>query len=358
MNAEMDRPQTADATRTFPAKRILWAAIAVLALWPASWWGASLWIRASVDQFIANEASQGRVWTCAARNNEGFPFKVVHTCAQPRMSMKNASRQSEAAFAAAQVFFNFAEPLGFRIRLTGPAQGRLDPDREVQATWKSVESHHKFSIGGPPEIDVGVENLAIHINGGQSGKDDVRLDRVRLTLQPKRIVESASGFFVEASASGLKSTALRSIPQSVDGLKMSVNLIVHGIEGLPKGRADQVIDYWRDSGGFVRINAFAVESEKFSLEAAGRLELDETRRISGELTTRTSGLTSLIAAFTGSGRAVGGGGMLQGFFSRRNNQAEQETSRPSQAITMPLILKDGAVRVGPIRLPVHLVPIL
>lgn len=116
-------------------RRLLFVVVAVVAVWSALWWGASLWVERTFDEQVARLAAQGTRVTCGGRDVAGYPFALRLRCAPATLDGGGA----DVALAGLASGMSLSAPRTLRAAPVGPAKARLASGDTVEARWSAMD---------------------------------------------------------------------------------------------------------------------------------------------------------------------------------------------------------------------------
>lgn len=144
------------------------------------------------------------------------------------------------------------------------------------------------------------------------------------------------------------------------------NMIIEGIDDFPLGKriedfslssilygtvrklpASDTLAEWRDTGGYVDIQALNIDWGHGAISGKGALTLDDRLRPKGELETRISGYEAILAALTETRQIDANAARTIGFGL---SLLAKEGDDGKRYIALPLSAQDGGVYLGPVYL--------
>ncbi|MFN3889995.1 MAG: DUF2125 domain-containing protein [Beijerinckiaceae bacterium] len=321
----------------------------------AAWTAAWFWVAGKADQaidgWIADEKGRDRLWACANRSSEGFPFELRISCAQPIFSSQ-AGPLASASAVQLVASTGILAPRDIAFTIDGPLNV-LGRDGTATASWSSLEG--SFRVGGEsPDVTVRATSLRVATASGAvstwSGATVGALG-VRMHRSPDR----APG--VDAQALMLNIEGARAGP--VDAffgnealLRASASAIILNASVANLGNFAERVERWAASGGRVQISTLTVEKGGSRLEASGDLTLDDHRRPAGQLSVRLAGIQPILARLNLPAAPLAIEGLLRGAGGRGGGSNLIENRQ------LPLELRGGRIYIGPLRLPVVLPPLI
>ena len=236
------------------------------------------------------------------------------------------------------------QPQDISLRINGGAleQYQLAPQR--------AQASLKLKRGKLARMDLDIEGGTV--NGGRFKAGAVALGRIQVHTRDAKNAEVATD--------GLQSPTLFDISLKLENLdypgfansalgqhitRLALTAAVEGAWSTEKGVAG--IRQWRDAGGVLQLKAAEIDWGPLKLKAAGTMAMDAQDRLIGSLTADLMGYEELIKGLQGAGqlnkdeaRAANTGlGIIAMAAGENNGQ-----------LTLPMVLQDGEMFVGPLRI--------
>lgn len=335
----------------------LYAPFLLLALLAAGWTGFWFVVRGrvidAVDTALAKEQSRGRSWTCAERNVTGFPFRVELRCASLALTSARWGEavrlQTGPALAIGQIY----TPNLVIAQITGPLQAMLPEERKFELAWGRLEASLSHNAGIPerlslvltaPKASLTAPNLAPETWQAATLEAHLRSNPTRpATDQAVDLAISAKGSVLPAL------DALLGTNEAGD---IDIQATLSQSEAFRIGLNPDALEAWRMAGGQIDVTRFVSVKGPARIEATGQFLIDQTHRPAGQLQASLAGIKQ-IAGIPVGGLAAGLGGLLGGRLS-----AQLPGAAPGLNALPPLVLREGRVYLGPIRLPLQPLPAL
>jgi hypothetical protein len=347
----MDRYRMTDISPTRRRSRFwLYAPYVLLALLALGWSGFWLVVRGrvaeAVDTALAREVQKGRTWTCNDRTIGGFPFRVELRCSGLALT---STRWGEAvrvetgpSVAVGQIY----SPNHVILQVTSPLRATLPEGRTLDVTWTGLEAslihrgdervsivmtqpNASLATAGAPTDSWRATTLETHIrrNPTRPAADQV----VDLALTAKGTVLPAIDALLGTSEPG--DIDLQASVTQTDAFRLGFN--------------PDALEAWRNASGQFELTRLTSTKGPARVEASGQLLLDQTHRPSGRLQVALAGIQQ-IAGIPVGGLTSGLGGLLGGRLS-----AQLPGAAPGLTPLPALVLREGRVYLGPIRLPLQ-----
>ncbi len=278
-------------------------------------------VEAHLDRMIADEASNGRLWTCANRTIAGFPFRIEVECLDAQVKVANEPHfeaKLPRVIAVAQIY----DPRLVIIEAQGPLSIVSSDKPTISASWTSLRSSiHMQSDQMPDRLSIVGEgiNLKNEVRGQSAAMTHGELHiRVKpIDAKPSNDLEFA------LRAQGLSSDVMPGVPESFE----TSGALEQGIQFL-KFKGPETIETWRRANGRLNLETFVISRGEQMLDLKGKIGLDEQRRASGQI------------EFTGKG--------LDEFF--KSAGLSKFSTIQTTNLKVPLVFSNGYLLLGPFKL--------
>jgi hypothetical protein len=278
-------------------------------------------------------------------------------------------------------------PFALRVAIEKPifGQSRIEPGYEARGPllvgearpWALGQWHITAAQGGTlavqpgperPAIDLAAASLDGTVMPGQDGDattnagTDVTLAAEHLTVSGQtslaiahavaraRIPGGAVASHLDTWLSASFALDGVALPVTVPPLgstveRIAANLAIKGT--IPGGARRQALAAWRDDGGTLELESFALAWGKLALDAKGTVALDAALQPLGALTATIRGYGQIIDALVATGNLKAGDAALV-------NLGLGVLAKPAPdgqyQLDAPLTLQNGQVYLGPVRL--------
>lgn len=341
-------------TAPTPARRKsrfwLYAPFVLLVLIAAGWSGFWFYVQGRVtqtlDSALAREVQAGRTWTCADRSIGGYPFRIEARCSSLTLTSSRwgdtVSVQTGPSVAVGQVY----TPGLAILQVTGPLQASLPESRKLNLGWKQFEASIALTLSGFERLSavMAEPNAVLSVPGSADETWRATQLEVHLRRNPTRpATDNVTDIAISAKGSvlpGLDALIGNAEPGDLD-LQASVTQSV----AFRRGFNPDALETWRVAGGQFELTKLATTKGTARIEASGRLLLDQTHRISGQVNAAVAGI-----------ERIGGvqvGGLMAGLGGLFGNRQAQAGGTPGLTPIPPLVLREGRFYLGPLRLPLQ-----
>lgn len=318
------------------------------AVWAGFWFVVQGRVTEAVDKTLAREAQQGRDWACADRSVTGFPFRIELRCSSLALT---SSRWGEAVriqtgpvVAVGQIY----TPGLVILQVSGKLQATLPQERALELGWAQFEASLAHQDGQPQRVSLVLsEPVATLTAPGQPVQAwNAKAFEAHLRRNPTRPA-AEQAVDIALSAKGAVLPVLDAVLGTSEPGDLAIDAVVTQAEAFRNGFNPQTLEAWRTASGQVEVTRLSTAKGPARIEAAGRFLLDETRRPAGQVQASLAGI-SQIAGLPVGGLMNGLGGLLGGRLS-----AQLPGAAPGLNPLPPIVLRDGRVYLGPIRLPLQ-----
>lgn len=311
------------------ARRFVWLAVAIMVFglaWTAGWHFVADRIEARLPLTLQHLAGQQAKADCANAEIRGYPFRFGLFCDRVSYdSARSGLRAEGGALRSAAQFYrpnHIVSELDGPLSFSGPAgEGRFD--------WQSLQSSMRLTRRGLDRGSLDGQKITIDIDStALSSRFGIRAERLSAHARKNELDADIAVY-----AEGVQGTLLNQA--AFDRLTLEATL---------PGQATLLDAPLRGpQGAFdVRLHRLLVELDgSTSLEISGPVQVDETRRISGDINVTVrdqENLAQLAARFDPQyADLIGNIAPMLGAF---------DTVDGDDAITVPLTIRNGAVSIG------------
>jgi len=315
--------------------------------WSALWFYGRWRINAELDMLIEREASIGRNWICPDRSITGFPFRIEGRCSNPSFRQIGEAGETLTGTVKAVTIvattagaFNLAHVIS---EAEGPLVIRSPIAPEVTVNWVTARSSFRGSSTRLERASIEIDSPVITASGLGAGRWSAK----RLEAHIREGVDASrpDSFDIALRLDGASLPELDVALKSADPVTLTIDARVLKLAAIDRKDWLATVEGWRNGGGSVSIEQFALAKGLPRVEAKGELRLDDQRRVEGRLDASFVNAGAILQQL-GIGGGVGGlvGGLLGG------NRPGQTQGR-DMAMRLPLVLENGRVAIGPFRVP-------
>jgi hypothetical protein len=339
-------------------RRVLWVGATILVLlalgWTLLWRFAAGESEKTIAAWIDREKSFGRIWSCADRNIEGFPFAIEIACAKPHFYGLIFGRHfagSLNGFRATAAVFN---PTAVTARLGSPF-AVLSDDRttDLELAWDNL---NVVLVGLPQNnwrVDIGGENLVWR--GTAEGLGAVNGMAGRLSAQAAERpdqTDRAYDFNIAVGAATLPDVDRflgAALPADIEARGTVTEASFDPMRTLPEN-----MDMWRAAGGRLDLAEASLTHGDTRFSAHGSLSLDDLHRVQGRLDTESHGFEPVLLRLGVNPTLVSAGALLG---SLLGGGSSSSSDTPSDSLVLPVGFDSGRLSIGPVRTSIELPPL-
>ena len=324
--------------------------------WTGLWLFAAAKVNQQVDAWLQEELQLGHEWSCGQRNLSGFPLQIEFTCLQPVYRADSELGPLEGKAAALHALALVTRPDRVSATIEGPLTiATLDGEREARLTWTSARFSLTQLLARDPQLDAEISQAAItaQVRGApghaaQAGSLNVHVQRSTGHPATERALDAllTVGQLTSATLDGLAAS------KTPADFTAQVTLTqVHSGQDLTFG---EWLEIWRKSGGQASLSAFSLAKGPMQLGGQGQFSLDGQHRMQGQITLNAAGMEPVLARFGVPSAMLNVGGLLSGLLGGGSAKAAPP---PGDGVRLALKLDRGGVFLGPVKLPVTLLPL-
>lgn len=309
---------------------------AVLCLvWTGIWFFSANRAEVIADAFIAREAERGRDWVCPKRGIGGFPFRIVITCAEPRLVvLDNHGLRREGRLGTLALHARILSPGHFIAILGSPFIARDSDGAAMELGWSSARI--SLRAGAESISEASVEVVDPTLAAGAANQMDIRALAKGVEMHMRRSPGSTPGTDLVAQINEMTFAPIDHLVGSKDPIRFEFQATAPGLLPDPRMRFQDALETWRMGGNKARIVVMKATKGQAAIDLAGEIGLDDLHRPEGNLQGRARGLDGLLGSLTRRGGIDMGGllGRLSG----------------GQGMPLALSLERGRMRMGPFSL--------
>ncbi len=346
---------TAPASARRPGRFWLYLPFILIALAALAWTGFWFVVRGrvaeAVDVALAREAGLGRSWDCANRTITGFPFRVELRCASLSLTSarwgEGVRAQTGPAVAVGQIY----TPGLVIAEITGPLQASLPEGRKLELGWTGFQTSLSHMAGDPERVALVMTGPSATLSAPGLANETWRAASLETHLRrnPTRpATDKAVDLAIAIKGSVLPALdALLGIAEPGD---VDIQATATQTDAFRIGLNPDALEAWRNAGGQIELTKLVSVKGASRVEATGQFLLDQTHRVSGQVQASLAGIRQIAGVPVG-GLMSGLGGLLGGRLS-----AQLPGAAPGLTPLPPVVLREGRVYLGPIRLPLQPLP--
>src|SRR5688572_26722093 len=348
--------------------------VALAAAWSGVWYYAAGEAEARINDWQAQQATAGRVFSCGSQKVGGFPFRIEARCVNASVELKDTQPPVAIKLKEILVVAQVWDPKLLIAEFTGPLTAAEPGQPPVTATWTLAQASVRGTPATPERASLAVDNLKL--DGPAPGNPPL-FDSKHAEFHARMQYGSwphnpAIDLAVKLNAA----TAQALGPYTREPLDADILAVLHGMKDLRPKPLPVRLREWQAAGGRLEIQSARIAQGDTLGNATGMLALTQRGRLDGALRINVAGLEKLLPAISGGGerkgapmslgrvapalgaidRAVPGLGarvapqtqnLAAGLIGMLGQPVEVEGKR---GVSVPVRFTDGAASLGPIPL--------
>lgn len=320
-----------------------------IALWCAVWISAFALRDKAIDRWRQHESARGRDWNCASPSSEGFPLSYRLSCKAVTLKAWGA-KPFELKTGPVILEYSWLRP--FTVRLN--AEPELFWQAQAQsaaAKWKVLEIRAGKRPFSDPQLEIRLDGFEAKVTNGSEGSGPIGADAISVMARAEQGEGPSLKLHGSLNATNIQFAALGRMLPGPEPLNVNANIIIDRFDLLLQGEPGARLARWRSDNGSLSFNALDLRKEPTQIKGEGKLTLDAMNRPAGTLDLETRGLPNLLSLMT---TRQPQGGALASLLTRK---PAADPPQRSMAFNAKLVMRDGALWLGPLRTPVALHPL-
>jgi hypothetical protein len=351
--------------------------VVLAAAWSGFWFYAAREAEARINDWQAQQAKAGRVFSCGSQAVGGYPFRIEVRCANAAAELKDTQPPLALKLKEILLVAQVWDPKLLIAEFAGPLTVS-DPGQApyVNATWTLAQARVRGTPATPERASIAADDLKL--TGATPGnpplfeaKHAEFHARVQFGSWPHNPAIDLAVTLNAATAPVLG-------PYTRDPLDADILAVLHGMKDLAPKPLPARLREWQAAGGRLEVQKARVAQGEALATATGTLALSQRGRLDGALQLNVAGLEKFMPALSGErkgaslsldraapalnaiDRAVPGLGarlgpqaqnLAVGLLGLLGPPVEIEGKR---GVSVPLRFTDGAASFGPI--PIGQIP--
>lgn len=334
-----------DSASTSRRHRLIVAPLVLIVLlalaWTGGWFYAARRAEATIAAWIEREAQEGRVYACASRKIEGFPFRIELRCTEPKAELQGRAGpvvlQARELLALAQVY----QPDLIIAEVSGPLTASIGADAQYTAEWTLLQASLRGRPSAPERISIVLDDPKL-AQRGQPSSMIARAGRFEAHLRRRSNGPTQAEFDFAARTSAAVVEGVKSLAQRP--IDAELTAVLHGIRDLRAQPLAERLREWQAAGGRLELTRARAQQGGTIALAKGQVALTPQGKLDGAIELTTTGLEQIAPLLLGQ---ESGARAQAGLLAALNllGRAELEGKR---AISVPIRFKEGAVFLGPV----------
>jgi hypothetical protein len=349
---------------------VLFVVFALLAGWAWAWKFAAGEAEAQVESWRAREARAGRVYACGAQSVSGFPFRIEVNCERASVLLRDEKTPLEIKAPGIMIEAQMYRPDRLTSKYIGPLTVAA-PGQAVTftANWTSGQSFVTGTPRAPESAALIFERPTV--DRLSNGKTENLLSAKHIELSGRIVEGSAADHpVIEVRLHAERTSAPGLHPAAEPPIDADLKLVLRGLADYSPKPWPVRFRELQAAGGRIDIVKLRLRQGDTLAVGKGSLSLDGKGQLAGEVDVTVAGLEPFLNAI-GAGKAIQKSpgmdkvaGMLDRLAPGLGDVARQQAGanlglgismlgKPAtldgrQAVTLPLLLKDGTAYLGPI----------
>ncbi len=346
--------------------------VALIAGWSWFWHYAAGKAQAAVDGWRAREAKAGRIYNCGEQQIGGYPFRFEVACERASAVLQSNQPPVEVKAGSVLVAAQVYQPDLLISEFHGPLTiADLGQAPKIVANWKLAQSSLRGTPTSPQRVSVVVDKPVVDLMSGEANTNLLRARHIE--MHGRMAGGSAAANPVIQFAFTLDQASAPALnPTTVVPVDVEITGVVRGLGDLaPKPWRERLREF-QEKGGHIEITTARVKQGETLAVGSGDLSIDPNGQLEGQISVTVAGLEPFLISI-GAAQTVQKSpnmdkvaGMLDrlspGLGDVAREQAGANLARgitmlgqPAaldgrQAVTLPLVFKDGRAFLGPIPL--------
>ncbi|MEA2877761.1 MAG: hypothetical protein QOF14_2957 [Hyphomicrobiales bacterium] len=346
--------------------------LALAAAWSGIWYYAAGEAEARVNDWQAQQAKAGRVFSCGSQKVGGFPFRIEVRCGDVAVELKDTQPPLAIKLKEIHVVAQVWDPKMLIAEFTGPLTAAEPGQPPVTATWTLAQASVRGTPATPERASIAIDDLKLDGPAPGNALFDAKHAEFHARMQYGSWPHNPA---IDLAMKLNAATAPALGAYTREPLDADILAVLHGMKDLRPKPLPVRLREWQAAGGRVEIQNARVAQGEMLGNATGMLALTQRGGLEGALRLNVAGLEKLLPTLTGGerkgaplgldrvapalnaiDRAVPGLGarvapqaqnLAAGLLGLLGQQVEVEGKR---GVSVPVRFTDGAASLGPIPL--------
>src|ERR1043166_2291509 len=278
----------------------LMVVLALAGAWSGVWYYAAGRTRALVDDWRAEQAKAGRVFTCGSEAIGGYPFRIEVRCGDAGAELKDTQPPVALKLRQIVVVAQVWDPKLLIAEFTGPLAAS-DPGQPAYLTadWTLAQASVRGTPSYPERASIAVDGLKLDDPGKRliDARHAEFHARVQFGSWPHNSAIDLAVKLAGPTAPGL-------IPLARDPSDVDVVAVLHGLKDLSPKPTPVRLREWQAAGGRLEVQSARLAQGDALATTTGVLALSPGGRLDGTLKLTAAGAERFIPALTGDKRGA------------------------------------------------------
>jgi hypothetical protein len=286
-------PELAPRRRSWLIAMPLMLVIVLGTGWSGFWYWAAGQAETRINDWQAQQAGAGRVFTCGKQTVGGYPFRIEARCTDVSVEVKDTRPALALRLKEILVISQIWDPKLFIAEFTGPLAAS-DPGGApyATATWTLAQASVRGTPNQPDRASIVADDLKL-IDASSTPLFDAKHAefhaRVQFGSWPNNPAVDLATSLKAASAPGLS-------PYVREPLDADILAVLHGMKDFVVQPLPLLLREWQGRGGRFEIQSVRIAQGETLATATGTLSLTQAGRLDGALQLNVAGLEKLLPA--------------------------------------------------------------
>ena len=314
--------------------------------WSLGWFYIRGRVTQGLDEWISQEASAGRRWSCADRSVMGYPFRIEIRCSDFSLDRPDVTASIGKLTVVSQVY----KPRHIIAEASGPMRIKAGTT-EADGRWKQLRSSVMLAEKGFEMIDVVALEPVVSVHEPGGPPFDLSSKKFEGHMRPQPGEPTSIDLW--AKSDGAVIPGLDDLVGGREPADLTLDVSVTQTDDLPARPLWSELERWRTAGGVVTLKSLKAAKGAQRIEAAGQVSIDAQHRPEGQLELSAAGLGGLLGQLTS-----GTGGLLGALLGGGGQTAPKSGAEATLRRLPPLQIRNGRLLIGPIPVPGVRIPSL
>jgi len=346
--------------------------LVLAAVWSGVWYYAAGEAEARVNDWQAQQAKAGRVFSCGSQKVGGFPFRIEVRCGDVAVELKDTQPPLAIKLKEIHVVTQVWDPKMLIAEFTGPLTVAEPGQPPVTVTWTLAQASVRGTPAAPERASIAIDDLKLDGPAPGNALFDAKHAEFHARMQYGSWPHNPA---IDLAVKLNAATAPALGAYTREPLDADILAVLHGMKDLRPKPLPVRLREWQAAGGRVEIqNARLAQGEMLG-NATGMLALSQRGRLDGALRLNVAGLEKLLPTITGGERKGAPLGLdraapalnaidraVPGLGARIAPQAQNLAAsllgllgqpvevEGKRGVSVPVRFTDGAASLGPIPL--------
>ena len=286
-------PELAPRRRSWLIATPLMLVVVLGIAWSGFWYWATGQAETRINDWQAQQANAGHVFTCGKQTVGGYPFRIEARCTDVSVDVKDARTPVALKLKEILVVSQVWDPKLFIAEFTGPVTAS-DPGGAPYATasWTLAQASVRGTPSQPDRASIVADDLRL-IDATSNPLFDAKHAefhaRVQFGSWPSNPAIDLATTLKAASGPGLS-------PYAREPLDADILAVLHGMKDFVVKPLPVLVREWQGRGGRLEIQSARVAQGETLATASGTLSLTQAGRLDGALQLNVVGLEKLLPA--------------------------------------------------------------